>query len=188
MLVRMGRCFEMWWIWQIPFDATNMHHFRHFTDTYKSPQSKRTWPSTRHTRNPGIYIVALSWNSRKTQFQVLLPLETPCFWHTLAHCTMAKSWESKGTRIPPPQNLLKGLYYMNHKWFGKVGTLIKIPMMKSPRSAGAFSFTFAFMAFALSIAIALDSFTTLSTWTPKTPAKRLGDHRWRPGERDPFLP
>ena len=40
--------------------------------------------------------------------------------------------------------------------------------MKAPRSAGAFSFTFAFMAFAFSIAIAFDSFTTLSTWTPRT--------------------
>ena len=41
-------------------------------------------------------------------------------------------------------------------------------MMKAPRSIGAFSFTFAFMAFAFSIAIALDSFTTLSTWTART--------------------
>ena len=68
------------------------------------------------------------------------------------------------------------------------GTLIKIPMTKAPRSADAFSFTFAFMAFAFSIAIALDSFTTLSTWTAIHRPGAQGDHWWRTGERDLFLP
>lgn len=153
----------------------------------KHHMSKRTWPSRRHTRNPGICIFALSWNSQKHNFRYCCPLK---LLSSGTHLPTAP-WRNHGNlRVPEyhhPKTFLRD-YIIWTTMIRYWGTLIKIPMMKAPRSADAFSFTFAFMAFAFSIAIALDSFTTLSTWTAIHRPGAQGDHWWRTGERDLFLP
>ena len=171
---------QMFWCskWTVHMYILNFIHPLYFTDTYKSPISPLTL-----TRNPGIYIFALSLNPPKINLQVLLPLEIPCFWHTLAHCTMAKSWESKGTpqnATPLPGRSRPPWGTINHHDLG--GGYPKDSHDDTPLR-GAFSFTFAFVAFALSIPIALGSFTTLSTLTmasflPKVSKRRSVWEAW----------
>ena len=105
--VRRRRCFEMW-IWQMFFQKwiVNMYHldphlFIFHEDTYKNTTVKKNLTLNKtHKKSRHLYLCFIL-KPTKTQLQELLPLETSCFWHTFAHCTMAKSWESKGTGIPP---------------------------------------------------------------------------------------